>query len=74
MLVFCVSKNVCTLERTHERVIGYVFCALCMVCLDRAVSWHRQDYNRQSMQRVQNQGRSQDFSKGGAEVMETKAL
>jgi len=39
-----------------REVIDHVFCALCMVCLGKAISWHRQDCNRQSMQRVQNTG------------------
>jgi len=37
-----------------REVIDHVFCALCMVCPGRAVSWNGQDCNRQSMQRVQN--------------------
>jgi len=32
----------------------HVFCALCMVCPGSAVSWNRQDCNRQSIQQVQN--------------------
>ena len=43
----------CTLEKRMREVIDCVFCALCMVFLGRAVIWHRQDCNRQSMQRVQ---------------------
>jgi len=35
-----------------RKVINYVFRALCIVCLGRAVRWHRQGCNRQSMQRV----------------------
>jgi len=34
--------------------IDYVFCALDVVCLGRAVSWNRQDWNSQSVQRVHN--------------------
>jgi len=37
-----------------REVIDSIFCALCMVCPGRAVSWNRQDCNRQSMQVVQN--------------------
>jgi len=37
-----------------RQVIDDVFCALCMVSPGSAVSWNRQDYNRQSMQRVKN--------------------
>jgi len=33
-----------------RKVIDYVFCALCMVCPGSAVSWNRQDCNKQSMQ------------------------
>jgi len=48
-----LTKNcACLIEHVRE-VIDYVFCALCMVCPGSAVSWNRQDYNRQSMQRVQ---------------------
>jgi len=37
----------CARENEHKReVIDYVFCALCMVCLSRVVSWHGQDCNR----------------------------
>jgi len=39
-----------------RELIAYVFCTLCMVCLDSAVSWNCQDCNRQSMQHVQNIG------------------
>jgi len=35
-------------------VIYCVFCTHCMVCLGRVVSWHHQDCNRQSMQRMRN--------------------
>jgi len=35
-------------------VIDDVFCAPYMVSPGSAVSWNRQDYNRQSMQRVKN--------------------
>jgi len=35
-------------------VIDYVFCALCMVCPGRAVSWNCPDCNRQSMQGMPN--------------------
>jgi len=37
-----------------REVIDYVLCALCMVSPGSAVNWNRQDYNRQSMQRVKN--------------------
>ena len=36
-----------------REVIDYVLCALCIVCLGRAVSWNRQDCNKQRMQRMQ---------------------
>jgi len=36
-----------------REAIDCVLCALCMVCPGSAVSWNRQDCNRQSMQRVQ---------------------
>ena len=57
----------CRFERTHEgdnRL--YVFCALCMICQGSAVSCNRQDCNRQSMQQVVNQTRSQIGTLGGA--------
>jgi len=34
--------------------IDHVFCALGLVCLGRAVSWNPQDWNNQSVQRMQN--------------------
>jgi len=37
-----------------REVIDDVFCPPCMVCPGSAVSWNRQDYNRQNMQRVKN--------------------
>jgi len=47
--------QMCSCLKEHMReVIGYVFCALCMVCLGSAVSWSSQDCNRQSRQRVAN--------------------
>jgi len=47
--------QICACLKEHMReVIDYVFFALCMVCPGSAVSWNRQDFNRQSMQRVQN--------------------
>jgi len=36
-----------------REVIDYVFCGLFMVCPGSAVSWNRQDCNRQSLQRGQ---------------------
>jgi len=42
------------LKKHMRDVIEYVFCGLCMVCPGSAVSWNRQDCNRQSMQRAQN--------------------
>jgi len=48
-----VLMQMCACLKEHMRV-DYVFCALCMVCPGRAVSWNCQDCNRQSMQRVQN--------------------
>jgi len=47
-LVIFINANVFTLG------LESCLCALCVVYLDRAVSWHSQDANRQSMQRVQN--------------------
>jgi len=36
----------CACKKEHMReVIDYVFYALCMVCLGRAVSWNRRDCN-----------------------------
>jgi len=50
-----VLMQMCAHFKEHMReAIDYVFCALCMVCPGSAVSWHRQDCNRQSMPRVQN--------------------
>jgi len=47
--------QMCACLKEHMRdVIDYVFCAFCMVCSDSAVSWNRQDCNRQSIQRVQS--------------------
>jgi len=43
----------CWKEDVRE-VVDYAFCALCLVCPGTAVSWNRQDCNRQSMQRMQN--------------------
>jgi len=43
-----------SLKEHMRKVIDYVFCALCMVRPGKALSWNRQDCNRQSMQRVQN--------------------
>jgi len=55
-----VLMQMCAGLKEHIReVIDYVFCAFCMVCLGSAFSRNHQDCNRQSMQRVQNQGRSQ---------------
>ena len=48
-----MQMSACQKEHMRE-VIDYVFRALCMVCPGSAVSWNRQDCNRQSMQRVQN--------------------
>ena len=45
--------KMCSCSKEHMRV-NYVFCALCMVWPGRAASWNRQDFNRQSIQRVQN--------------------
>jgi len=42
------------LKEDMREVIGYVFCALCVVCPGSALSWNRQNCNRQSVQRVQN--------------------
>jgi len=45
----------CAFLKEHiKELIDYVFCALCMVCAGSAVSWNREDCNRQSMQRVHN--------------------
>jgi len=45
--------QMCACLKEHLTV-HYVFCALCMVYPVSAVSWNRQDCNRQNMQRVQN--------------------
>jgi len=37
-----------------REVIKYVFCTLCMVWLGSAVSWNRQNCNKQSMRQVQH--------------------
>jgi len=59
--------HMCAGLKEHMReVIDYVIWALCMVCLGSAVGWNRQDCNRQSMQRVQNQARSQLGTPGWA--------
>ena len=51
-LGICANANVCVFERTHESRL----CLLrsCMVCPGSAVSWNRQDCDRQSIQRMQN--------------------
>jgi len=50
--------QMCVLGKEDMReVVDSVFCALYSVCLGRAISWHRQDRNRQSMQRVQGTGK-----------------
>ena len=55
-----VLMQMCAGLKVHMReVIDYVFCTLCMVCQSSAFRRNRQDCNRQSMQRVQNQARSQ---------------
>jgi len=44
----------CVLGKKDMREeVDSVFCALCMVCLGRAISWLRQGCYRQSMQHVQ---------------------
>ena len=59
----------CAGLKEHMReVINLVFRDLCMVCLGSAVSWNRQDCNRQSMQQVQNQARSQLGTLGRAKT------
>jgi len=45
--------QMCACLKEHMTV-HHVFCALCMVYPVSAVSWNRQNYSRQSMQRVQN--------------------
>ena len=45
------SMQIWACLKEHTRV-DYEFCALCTVCSSRAVSWNRQDCNRQRMQRV----------------------
>jgi len=45
--------QMCVRLKEHMKV-DYVFCALFMVWQGSAVSWNRQDCNRQSIQRVQN--------------------
>jgi len=53
-LIFAfVLMQMCACLKEHI-IVNYVFCALCMVFPGSVVSWNRQDYNRQSMQRVQN--------------------
>ena len=52
----------CLKEQEHMTV-HCVFCALCMVYPGMAVSWNRQDCNRQSMQRVQMLGHNSNFPK-----------
>jgi len=42
------------LQRTNVRGIDDVFCALCMVCPGSALSWNRQDCNKQNMQQVKH--------------------
>jgi len=61
LLRVCVNANVCMFERTHA--VHCVFSALCMVYLGNAVSWNRQNCNRQSMQRVQMLGHKCSFPK-----------
>ena len=50
---FALMQMCACLKQHMRKVNDYVFCALCMVCPGSAVSWNRQDCNRQSMQRVQ---------------------
>jgi len=52
--VFALMQRWACLKEHVSEVIDFVFCALCMVCPDSAVSWNRRDCNRQSMKRVQN--------------------
>jgi len=59
IFAFVLMQMCADLKEHMRRVIDCVFCALCMVCQGSAFSRNRQDCNRQSMQRVQNQARSQ---------------
>jgi len=59
------SSHLCLMQMCacwkEHMTIHCVFCALCMVYLGSAVSWNRQDCNRQSMQRVQMLGHKGSF-------------
>jgi len=57
-----VLMQMCACWKEHMTV-HCVFCALCMVYPGSAVSWNRQDCNRQSMQRVQMLWHKRSFPK-----------
>jgi len=54
IFAFVLMQMFACLKEYMRELIDYVFCALCMVCPGSAVSWNRQDCNRQSMQQVEN--------------------
>jgi len=47
---FVLLQMLCIFKERMREIIGPVFCTFCMACLSNAVSRHRQDCNRQSMQ------------------------
>jgi len=59
IFAFLLMQMCAGLKEHMREIIDYVFCAHCMVCQGSAFSRNRHDCNRQSMQRVQNQARSQ---------------
>jgi len=54
IFAFVLMQMHACLKEHMRKVIDNVFCTLCMVFPSSAVSWNRQDYNGQSMQRVEN--------------------